>query len=478
MRDHSSSDSPVVRQLSWAQEFRATIALATPLALANLLQMLTYAIDVIFIARLGEDPLAASTLAVSLFGLVLWALTALTGAVAPLIAEAIGAQARTPRPVRRATRMALWISVIGGVAGMAVCLLLVPLMRISGQDEALIPLAHEYNSIVIFSLIPMLLAGVLRNFVSALGRPVFATLITALGIVVNGVANYAFIFGNFGMPELGLAGAAIATNITAVVILAAYVAAIFADPRLARYRIFYRMWRADWKRFRDILVIGTPIAFTVMAEAGIFGTAPFLMGMFGPAQVAGHALAIQLAALAFQVPFGIGQAVTIRVGYFYGARDAVGIHRAGWAALAISMAFMSVTATAMVLAPEALLSIYVDPAAPANAAVVAFALQFLVLAAAFQLVDGIQAVAAGALRGLQDTRVPMWIAIFSYWVPGIGTAIALGFLTPLQGVGVWIGLATGLAFAAVLLLRRWMVRERLGLTLRPRKDAVTPLPAS
>lgn len=452
---------------TWGQEFRATIALATPLALANLLQMLTYAVDVIFIARLGENELAASTLAVSLFGLVLWALTALTGAVAPLIAEAIGARARTPRPVRRATRMALWLAVIGGVLGMGVCLLLVPLMWLTDQDEALFPLATEYNSIIIFSLIPMLLAAVLRNFVSALGRPIFATLITGLGIVVNSIANYAFIFGNLGAPELGLAGAAIATNITALVILGAYVLAIVTDPAMARYRIFYRMWRADWVRFRKILAVGTPIAFTVMAEAGIFGAAPFLMGTFGAAQVAGHALAIQLAALAFQVPFGVGQAVTIRVGYFFGSRDPVGVTRAGWAALAISTGFMSMTAAAMIAFPKTLVSIYVDPDAARNAAVVGFALQYLVLAAAFQLVDGIQATAAGALRGLQDTRVPMWIAIFSYWVPGIGLAVWLGLFTPLQGVGVWIGLATGLAVAAVLLLWRWMARERLGLVRHP-----------
>jgi len=467
---------------SWGGELRSTVLLAGPLALANLLQMLTYAVDVIFIARLGEDPLAAATLAVSLFGLVLWALTALTGAVAPLIAEAIGARARTPRPVRRATRMALWLAVMSGAAGVALCMLLVPLMRLSGQEAQLLPLAGEYNSLLVLSLIPMLLAGVLRNFVSALGRPIFATLITALGILVNSLANYAFIFGNLGAPKLGLAGAAIATNITALVILGAYVLVILTDPAMARYHIFYRLGRPDWIRMRQIIRIGTPIALTVTAEAGIFGAAPFMMGAFGPAQVAGHALAIQLAALAFQVPFGIGQAVTIRVGYAYGARDPVWIGRAGWTALAISVTFMSMTAAAMVLFPRALLSIYVDPDAPRNAQVIAFALQFLVLAAAFQLVDGIQAVAAGALRGLQDTRIPMWIAVFSYWVPGIGMAAGLGFVAGLEGLGVWIGLATGLSVAAVLLLWRWTGRERLGLTARKAgaqpPDPITPLPAS
>lgn len=448
---------------TWGQELRATLALAGPLAAANLLQMLTYAVDVIFIARLGDEPLAASALAVSLFGLVLWAMTSLIGAVAPLIAEAIGAGGPTLRPVRRSVRMALWLAVITGVIGMGICLALEPLMRVTGQSTAIIELSREYNYIIIFSLIPMLLAAALRYFVSALGRPIFATAITGVGIFVNALANYALIFGNFGAPELGLKGAAVATIITSFVILGAYTLAIRLDPKLHRYRVLGKLWSPDWARFWQIVRIGVPISLTVTAEAGIFGAAAFLMGRFGASELAGHTVALQLAALAFQVPFGVGQAVTIRVGYFYGARDPVGIMRAGWVAMAISVAFMSLTASAMVIAPYTLLSIYVDPYAAKNASLVGFALQYLVLAAAFQLVDGIQAVAAGALRGLQDTRAPMWIAIFSYWVPGIGLSIGLGFFTPLQGIGVWIGLATGLAFAAVLLTWRWMARERLQL---------------
>ncbi|MFL0355442.1 MATE family efflux transporter [Erythrobacter sp. GH1-10] len=458
---------------SWSGELRATTLLAAPLAAANLLQMLTYAVDVIFIARLGDEPLAASALAVALFGLVLWAMTSLTGAVAPLIAEAIGARSRSMRPVRRATRMALWLAVITGVIGMGICLLLEPLMRVTGQQERIIALAAEYNVVIIFSLIPMLLAGVLRNYVSALGRPIFATAITGLGIFVNAAANYAFIFGNLGAPELGLTGAAVATIITSIFTVLVYIVAILADPALARYRIFYRFWKPDWQRFWLIVRIGTPIALTVTAEAGIFGAAAFLMGRFGAAELAGHTVALQLAALAFQVPFGVGQAATIRVGYFYGARDPVGIKRAGWVGIAIATGFMAVTASTMVLAPYTLLSIYVDPHAAKNAALVGFALQYLVLAAAFQLVDGVQAVAAGALRGLQDTRVPMWIAIFSYWVPGFGLAIGLGFFTPLEGVGVWIGLATGLATAAILLTWRWTLRDRLDLTARAAAAPVT-----
>ncbi len=464
MRDTAPLTTPKATSLTWGQEFRATTLLATPLALANLLQMLTYAIDVIFIARLGEDELAASSLVMAVFGLIVWSLNSLTGAVAPIIAAELGANPRAVRPVRRAMRMAIWMAVMTAAIGMVLALVTIPIMYATSQPQTVIVAAIPYLLALMWSLIPMVVANVLRTYVSTLGRPIFATAVTAAGIGVNALGNYALIFGNFGMPRLELIGAGIATIITTTFIMLVYVAVIQWDKKLRRYRIFGRWWRADWGKFREILKIGVPISLTVIAEAGIFGAAAFLMGRFGASELAGHTVALNLAALAFQVPFGVGQAVTIRVGYFYGARDRVGIQRAGWVAIAIGTGFMGMTALAMVLAPITLLSIYVDPYAPENAQLVAFALQYLVLAAAFQLVDGVQAVAAGALRGLQDTRVPMWLAIFSYWVPGIGTAIGLGFFTPLQGIGVWVGLATGLAFAAVLLLRRWMARERLELT--------------
>ena len=251
-----------------------------------------------------------------------------------------------------------------------------------------------------------------------------------------------------------------------VAIFFAYVLAIRFDPLLHRYYVFGFFWRPDWARLWQIVRVGTPIMLTIVAEAGIFGAAAFLVGSVDATQLAAHTIALQIAALAFQVPFGIGQAATIRVGYFYGARDRAGMGRAGWTAIAMAVGFMILTAGAMLAAPEWLIAIYLDPWDPANAALVAFALQFIVIAAAFQLFDGVQAVAAGALRGLQDTRVPMWIAFFAYWVPGFGLAAGLGLGTPLEGLGVWIGLATGLVFAAALLTWRWTRRERLALVAR------------
>lgn len=444
-------------------ELRATLALALPLAGANLVQMAVYAVDVVFVARLGQEALSASSLSVSVFGLLMWSMTGLVGSAAPLISAELGRRRHAVREVRRTMRMALWLALLAGLLVMAVCALGEPLMRLTGQDPGVSRLAGGFLAILMWAAVPNILAWLLRTFVSTLGRAGIATAVTVLALAVNTVGNYAFVFGNLGAPRMGLDGSAVSSVITACAMLAAYAAIVFGDRRFRRYRLLGRWWRSDWPRLRELLLIGLPITGTILAEAGLFSGAAFLMGRIGEAELAGHTIALQLAALAFQVPFGVGQAATIRVGFHYGARDRGGIARAGWVAIAIGAGFMLLTAGAMWLAPRELLRLYVDPDMPANAAMVGFALQYLALAAAFQLFDGAQAVAAGSLRGLQDTRVPMAIAVFGYWVPGMGVSLWLGFRTPLAGVGVWIGLAAGLVVVAALLLWRWRARERLGL---------------
>jgi len=387
----------------------------------------------------------------------------LTGAVAPLIAAELGHRTHALREIRRSVRMALWLAIASGLVGMAVCLLGEPLMLLTGQSPAVAARAGAFLHVLMFALIPMIASNVLRTFVSALGRPIFATAITALAILVNAVGNWVFVFGHLGAPALGLQGSALSSGLTSLATLAAYVLAIRADPRLSRYHVFGRIWRPDWARAAAILRIGLPIAATIVAEAGLFSGASFLMGRIGEAQLAGHTVAFQAAAFAFQVPFGVGQAATIRVGYHYGAGDRAGIARAGQVALATGIGFMALSATAMALAAPLIVAVYVDTANPANARMIAFALQFMMVAAAFQLFDGMQVVAAGILRGLQDTRVPMAIALFAYWVPGAAASIGLGLFTPLAGLGVWLGLLVSLVVAAALLLWRWHRRAALGL---------------
>lgn len=447
----------------WRTELGATLRLAAPLAAANLLQMLVYAIDVIFVARLGETALAASSLATTLFGLMMWCLIGLTGACAPLIAAELGRRAHAVREVRRSVRMALWLAVGTGLLAMLVSANGEALLLLSGQDAEVARQAGDFLAILLWATIPNIMAGVLRNFVSALGRPVFATAITGLAILVNALGNYVLVFGNWGAPALGLDGSAISSVITACAMLGAYVLAIRMDRRLRRYALFGRWWRPEWTRLRDLLRIGLPISLIIMAEGGLFSSAAFLMGLLGQAELAGHTVALQVAALAFQIPFGVGQAATIRVGYHYGAGNVAAIAAAGKAALLVAVSYMIIPAALMILAPRFVLSLYVDPAAPANAAMVGHAVGFLAIAAAFQLFDGLQAVLAGTLRGLQDTRMPLILALIGYWLIGFTTSVMLGFFTPLAGNGIWLGLAAGLVVVSILLARRWQHRARLGL---------------
>src|SRR5690606_20865857 len=244
---------------TWRGELAATLRLAGPLAAANLLQMLVYAIDVIFVARLGEEALAASSLSIALFGLMMWCFSGLTGMVAALIAAELGRRRHAVREVRRSTRMGLWLGLACGLLGMVVCWFGREIMLFTGQDPEISELAGGFMRVIMWAMVPMVFANVLRSVVSALGRPLFATAITALAIGVAALANYAFVFGRLGAPALGLEGSALASVLTAVFMLAAYVVAIQFDRRMRRYRLFGNWWRSEWSRFRELLRTGVPV---------------------------------------------------------------------------------------------------------------------------------------------------------------------------------------------------------------------------
>ena len=448
---------------TWRDELTALVRLAAPLVGANLLQMAVYAVDVMFVARLGPVPFAASTLGVFLFGLILWALIGFTGACAPLIAAELGRRRHAVREVRRSFRMAMWLGAAGSISFMAVLGQGERILLALGQDPAVSQQAGAFLSILLWVMLPNVWAATMRTVAAALGRQGWALAVTLLALLVNIAGNWLLVFGHGGFPALGLEGSAIASLVTACAMLAAWAAILLLDPRLRRYRLFGRWWRPEWRRLREIAWLGAPIAFTFTLEGALFGGAAFLMGLISVVAVEAHAIALNIAAVAFQIPFGIAQAATIRVGMAYGARDARWIGRAGWSAILAGTGFMVATALAIWLAPRLFVSAYVDVDDPAHAAEVAMAVQFLALAAMFQLFDGAQAVAAGALRGVQDTRMPMIIAGFGYWVAGFGTAIWLGFHAGWAGVGVWTGLLVGLFVVSALLVARWAMRGRLGL---------------
>jgi multidrug resistance protein, MATE family len=365
--------------------------------------------------------------------------------------------------VRRTVRQGLWVAVTLVVPSWLVLWHAEALLLLLGQSPALAAPAGVFVQIVMWSLLPYFLHLALRFYIAAMERAFAVFVILFATVIVNGVAGWALIFGHLGLAPMGLPGAALGSAISNLFLCAGLALVIVTSPHFRRYHIFGRWWRADWSRYAKIWTLGLPIATMILLEVGVFNAAVFAMGLLDRTALAAHAIAIQIAAFAFMVPMGVSQAATVRVGLGYGSGDAAMITRAGWIAFAIGVGAMCVTATALIVFPRALVGIFIELDDPANRAVVATAVSFLGVAALFQIVDGAQVVGAGVLRGLHDTRWPMIYAAIGYWVVGLGIGITLAFPLHWRGLGIWLGLASGLAAVAVLVMARWLQRERLGL---------------
>ncbi|HEX8525417.1 MATE family efflux transporter [Allosphingosinicella sp.] len=448
----------------WRREARATLALAWPLILTNVAQSLIHATDVVLLGWVGARTLAAATLGINLYFAFLIFGMGLVTAAAPMIARELGARRHSVRDVRRTVRQAMWAAAAICVPVWLILWHTAPILVALGQDPALAANAQTFVRALQWGMLPFLLYLVLRSFISAFERPLWSLGVGVAAVLFNGVLNYGLIFGEFGLPELGLLGAGIGSSCANLLMFAGLAAVVTLDRRFRRYRLFGRFWRPDRERFREIWRLGLPIAITLALEVTIFNAAVFLMGLIGAESLAAHAIAIQIASLAFMVPLGLGQAVTVRVGLAFGRRDKEAIARAGWTSLLLAVGFAGAMSLVLVATPGTFVSAFLDPADPANGPVISLALSFLLVAALFQIFDGAQVVGAGMLRGLHDTRVPMIYAALGYWVVGLATAVGLGFGLGWGGVGVWIGLATGLGVVALLMIARWTRRERLGLT--------------
>ena len=288
-------------------------------------------------------------------------------------------------------------------------------------------------------------------------------MIGVAGVAVNAAANWCLMLGHCGCRPLGIAGSGLATLLSSLLMFGLLGLVVSVAAPFRQVRLFAGSWRPDWPRFRAFWRLGLPIAATLCFEVTMFNAAVFLMGLISAASLAAHSIAIQLASLSFMVPLGIGQAATVRVGRAYGAQDHEAIRRAGWTAFWLGVAFMGTMSLTMITAPRLLISAFLDIADPRNTAVVDLAVSFLAFAALFQIADGAQAVGSGMLRGLHDARMPMVFAMVGYWGIGLPLGVVLAFPLGLNGIGIWIGLSTGLIVVASLMIGRWRQREALGL---------------
>lgn len=447
--------APSLPPAPWRTEFRQLFKLATPIVATQVAWVAMLTTDTAFIGRLGSDALAGAGLSLMTFFIGYMLCFGVTMSTAGLAAQAFGA--RRPRIVRRVIRQGLWV---GGIM-VTPCVLgftfTGPLLAALDQPPEALPHAEAYMSTLMWSLPPAIAFAILRNFVSALGRPGPALYAMAAGVPVNALLDYALIFGNFGFPRLELVGAGIATS-TVNVLMLAFIAAVAQWRRpFNKYQVFARFWRPDWRIFTEILRVGAPIAVMMVLEGGFFIGAVFVIGQFGAVAVAAHMIAMQMPHITFMVPMGMSQAATVRVGQMAGRRDVTGAYRAGWTAIAVTAAFMLVTTAVILTTTGPFARLFMDTDTAGADLVLPMAQGLLVLAALFQLGDGIQAVAAGALRGVNDTKIPMINAVASFWGLGATLALWLAFHRGLETEGIWIGFVVSLCVAA--LLQAWRFRR-------------------
>jgi MATE family, multidrug efflux pump len=438
----------------WRDELVDTIKLALPIALTQLGQVAMMTSDLALLGRLGDQVVAASALAHTILFAAFVIGMGIVSAVSPLASQAFGA--RDPRMVRRALRVGLWAAALLGLPLSFTQFYGEEMLLALGQTPEAARLAAGYLHGLAWSLVPAWWFIALRGFMQSVNRPEPGLWITLAAIPANTALGYALIYGEFGLPRLEMFGAGLATTIVDTGMCVACVWVCYACRPFRKYRVLGRFWVMDWRLLARLVVIGAPISGTMLLEFGVFAAAALLMGWLGTTELAAHQIAVTTASLLFMVPFGVSMAATVRVGHAAGRRDAVGTRTAGIAAIMLAAAFMAGMTVAVIAArdtiPLLFLGLGTDAADPTRH----LAALLLVVGCTFFIADGVQTVAAGALRGLNDTRMPLLFSAVCFWAVGFTACCLMGFTMNLGAPGIWIGLSIGLAAYAALLVWRFL----------------------
>lgn len=429
------------------RELRATLGLALPLAGAQLAQILMGFTAATMMGRLGDDALAAGGLGTGLAFMVTLILQGLLTAVGPLAAHALGAGEE--ERVDAILGHGLLIAGAFSMLGMLLVANLHFFLAAVGHAPSLVRATGLYLSAILWGLPAALGYAALRSYLSALSRTMPLMVVLLFCLALNAVLNYALIFGHFGFAPGGVAGSGYATAIVQWVQFAALGAYVCLRRHGTGRSIVRGVLRPDRREALALLRLGWPIAGIFALEAGIFSTVGVLAGLLGTASLAAHQVALGICSIDFMVPLGFGHAATVRVALAKGAGQMAAARRAGTIAFACGVGFMAVMALVLLYAPGSIVALYLDRANPANDEAVAIAMQLLFVAALFQVFDGAQGVAAGALRGLRDTSVPLVIAVIGYWGVGFTSSWILAFPLGFGAAGLWWGLALGLAAVAI-----------------------------
>jgi MATE family multidrug resistance protein len=443
---------------SWSAHLRATLVLGVPLIGAQLAQLGINTTDVLIVGRLGAEHLAAMVISAQFLFTILIFGSGFPIAVIPMVAQAYGRGDVVS--VRRSLRMGLWAVTAYWLLMQPVFLNCESILLATGQKPEVVRLAGQYIAIGHFAVLPGLLYNVMRALVSAIGRAGVILNTTIAMLVMNAVLAYGLVLGHYGLPALGMQGAAIVSVAVQTAGLLFIFAYVQSREETRRYDIFVRFWRPDWRALWEVARLGLPISVTILAEVSLFTAASLMMGRIGTIELAAHGIALQWASIAFMIPLGLSQAATVRVGVAHGQGDHRGLVRAAIVVIAVSSTVSLGGSILFATVPTFLGSWFVDVTSADAPRVLAYAAPLIVVAGLFQLADGLQAIASGLLRGLKDARVPMILALIAYWPIGFFLAWLLAFPLGFGGIGIWFGFLLGLASAAAMLCGRFYVLVR------------------
>jgi MATE family multidrug resistance protein len=439
------------------------LVIAAPLAAAYLAEIAMMITDMVIVGRLGSVQLAAVGLAGDLMIEIMLFGMAIVSIVGVLVAQTIGAG--DAQSGAHHLRQGLWLATALSIPSTLLCWNLMPLLALTDQDPAVLAFGESYLQAAVWCILPSLWFVVLREFVAALSRPQSVMVITVAAVALNAVLSYGLVHGAFGLPALGVAGAGWATSIVCWVMFAALAWHMTRAARFRPYRVFHALSRLDPAACRQILALGLPLGGLALMEGGLFAVTAILMGVLGAEALAANQIVITVIGITFVVAMALGEAAAIRVAYGVGAGDPAQAQRAGLLGIGLGVLVSAAAAVVLLAAPETLAGLFLDLGDPANREVVELTAGLFVIAAVFQIFDGVQAISSRALRGLRDTFAPMWIAGLGYWGFGIPGGYLLAFVFGYGASGLWWGLALGLSVTAVMLAWRffrlsWRIRQQ------------------
>mgnify|MGYP003685916417 FL=1 len=438
------------------KEARSLLILGLPLVGSQVAQFAVHTTDTLMLGWYSVLALAQVTLGSQVLFVAYIAISGFAYAVLPMVAKSTAEG--DPQSARRATRMGLWLSTVVAAILFLPMWFSLPILEAMGQDPEVAKGAQDYLRIAGFGLWPAIWGLVLRSYLSALEHTGIVLWLAVGILIINAFVNYGLIFGSWGLPELGLQGAAIASVIAVSLALIGFV--IYIQMYFEEQKMFTRFWRFDRVATLSVGKLAIPISASALAESGLFAASAFMMGWLGKLELAAHGIVLQLAAMSFMVHMGLSQAGTVRVGKAFARKDWVSVRRTAGVAMGLSSIAAVVAIFFFLVTPNMLIGAFIELRDPFRPEILRIGTTLLILAAMFQFVDAAQVMALSLLRGLQDTRVPMVITIISYWLIGIPISYILGFLFDFRGIGIWLGLVVGLAIVALLLWSRFNLLTR------------------